>query len=65
MASQVFFTDLRATNKQGLLDKIGKLVKAAGIQKTVKRKGLTVVKIHFGERGNTAFIRPRTSHQPP
>ncbi len=58
MASQVFFTDLRAANKRSLLDKIRYLVEAAGIQKTVEKKGLTAVKIHFGERGNTAFIRP-------
>jgi hypothetical protein len=58
MSSPVFFTDLRATNDQSLLDKISNLVEAAGIQKVVKKRGLTAIKIHFGERGNTAFIRP-------
>lgn len=57
MASDVFFIDLRVQN-QSLLARISELVQAAGIRKTTKKKGLTAVKIHFGERGNTAFIRP-------
>lgn len=58
MASQVFLTDLRATNSRSLLDKIRSLAEAAGLKQTVKKRGLTAIKIHFGERGNTAFIRP-------
>lgn len=57
MGSQVFFIDLRVKN-QSLLDRIKELVEAAGIRQATKNKGLTAVKIHFGERGNTAFIRP-------
>lgn len=57
MASQVFFIDLRAQS-QSLLTRIGTLVKAAGIRKATRKRGLTAVKIHFGERGNTAFVRP-------
>jgi uncharacterized protein len=58
MASQVYFIDLRAGSDRNLLDKIHGLVEAAGIKKVVKRRALTAVKVHFGERGNTAFIRP-------
>jgi len=58
MGSSVFYIDLRASITQSLLEKIQGLVEAAGIGKVVKRRGLTAVKIHFGERGNTAFIRP-------
>ena len=58
MASPVYFIDLRTAQKRNLLDKIRGLVEAAGIKKVVKRRGLTAVKLHFGERGNTAFIRP-------
>lgn len=57
MGNQVFFIDLRA-NSQSLLDRIRGLAEAAGLQKVVKKRGLTAIKIHFGERGNTAFIRP-------
>ena len=58
MASKVFFTSLRAGHDQGLLKKIGALAEAAGIKTVIKKNGLTAIKIHFGERGNTAFIRP-------
>lgn len=57
MARQVFFIDLRTKNKS-LLDRIQELVEAAGMKNVVKKKGLTAVKIHFGERGNTGFVRP-------
>ena len=58
MASPVFFTSLRAGHDQSLLKKIQDLATAAGLEKVVKKNGLTAIKIHFGERGNTAFIRP-------
>lgn len=58
MANSVFYTSLRAGHEQSLLKKIQDLVEAAGLGKIVKKKGLTAIKIHFGERGNTAFIRP-------
>lgn len=58
MQSQVYFIDLRAENSKSLLDKIQALAVAAGLKKVVKKRGSTAIKIHFGERGNTAFIRP-------
>jgi len=58
MANQVFYIDLRAGNNQSLLTKIQALVEAAGMKKVIRKQALTAVKIHFGERGNTAFIRP-------
>jgi len=58
MASRVFFIDLRTNMDKNLLAKIRELAEAAGLGKTVKKRGLTAIKIHFGERGNTAFIRP-------
>ena len=58
MAGQVFYTTLRAGHDKGLLSKIEDLAGAAGIGEVVKKNGLTAIKIHFGERGNTAFIRP-------
>jgi uncharacterized Fe-S center protein len=57
MASRVYFIDLRASN-QSLLDRIGQLLEFAGVAETTKKRGLSAVKLHFGERGNTAFIRP-------
>ncbi|MCU0588083.1 MAG: DUF362 domain-containing protein [Syntrophobacteraceae bacterium] len=57
MASRVFFIDLRVSNRS-LLDRIRELVEAAGIAEATKKRGLSAIKLHFGERGNTAFIRP-------
>jgi uncharacterized protein len=58
MASPVYFTSLRAKYNDSLLRKIKRLAQAAGLEKIVREKGLAAVKVHFGERGNTAFIRP-------
>ncbi len=58
MASQVYFTNLRTAYNNSLLTKIQHLVLAAGLEDIVRKGGLTAVKLHFGERGGTAFIRP-------
>jgi len=58
MASKVFFTDLKASFQENMPAKIAKLLETAGIAETVSKRDLTAVKIHFGEKGNTAFIRP-------
>lgn len=56
--SAVYMIDLRADDDCNLLDKIGLLLKEADLAKRIPKGGLTAVKIHFGERGNTAFVRP-------
>ncbi len=58
MAHTVFFIDLRATYKESLVMKLTRLVNAAGLSEIVKERDFVAVKLHFGERGNTAFIRP-------
>ncbi len=58
MKSTVHFIDLRATFRESLVAKIGRLVSTAGLSDLVKKRDLVAVKLHFGERGNTAFIRP-------
>ncbi|MFH0810352.1 MAG: DUF362 domain-containing protein [Pseudomonadota bacterium] len=56
--SQVFFIDLRASIQRNLFDKLAALCDAAGLPEVVRPRDLVAVKLHFGERGNTAFIRP-------
>ena len=56
--SKVYFADMRASHKENLFDKIGKLLSLAGLGQQVSAGDLTAVKIHFGEKGNSAFIRP-------
>jgi uncharacterized Fe-S center protein len=58
MPSQVYFIDLRATPKESFLKKLDRLVETAGLSAMIKKRDLTAVKLHFGETGNTAFIRP-------
>ncbi|MDR3557667.1 MAG: DUF362 domain-containing protein [Syntrophobacteraceae bacterium] len=58
MASQVYFTSLRTGYRNSLPTKIQRLALAAGLEDIVRKGGLTAVKLHFGEKGGTAFIRP-------
>jgi uncharacterized Fe-S center protein len=58
MPSSVYFIDMRAKYKENFVDKLGKLLEIAGIDQTVKKRDLAAVKLHFGEIGNTAYIRP-------
>jgi len=56
--SKVFFTNLRIANGHSLLDKLETLVMKAGIGQIDFAGKFTAVKIHFGEPGNMAYIRP-------
>jgi uncharacterized Fe-S center protein len=56
--SKVFFTDLRTQPGRNLLDKYELLIKKAGIEKIDFKNKFTAIKMHFGEPGNLAFIRP-------
>jgi len=58
MTSTVFFTDLSASYKENLVAKLGRLMQAAGLKTIVAPRELAAVKLHFGELGNTAYIRP-------
>ena len=58
MKSKVYFTNLRATHKENLLVKVEKLLDAAGISESISKRDLVAVKLHFGELGNIAYIRP-------
>ncbi len=49
--------DLRTKANNNLMDKIEKLLKAADISNCLQERDLTAIKIHFGEYGNTAYIR--------
>jgi uncharacterized Fe-S center protein len=58
MPSKVYFADLRATPRRSLMDKIDTLIQKSGLAGRMKPGGLTAVKLHFGEKGNTAYVRP-------
>lgn len=56
--SSVYFTNLRTGPGKNLLEKLEHLVMKTGIQKLDLKKKFTAIKVHFGEPGNLAFIRP-------
>jgi uncharacterized protein len=56
--SKVYFTDLRTKPGVNLLDKVEKLIKRAGIESIDFDNKFAAIKIHFGEPGNLAYIRP-------
>lgn len=56
--SKVYFTDLRTNPTNNLLDKMEKLVKKAGLTHIEFENQFAAIKIHFGEPGNLAYIRP-------
>lgn len=58
MNSKVYFTNLKTKDGYNLLDKLEKLVKEAGIKNIDFKGKFVAIKIHFGEPGNLAYIRP-------
>ena len=54
----VYFTDFRMKNGQNHQTKLRKLMKAAGMDKIDFQGKYVAIKIHFGELGNLAFLRP-------
>ncbi|MEE0467898.1 MAG: DUF362 domain-containing protein [Blautia sp.] len=56
--SNVYFTDLRVKNGDNLLTKLQRLIKTAGIGNIDFTDKYVAIKIHFGEPGNLAFLRP-------
>ena len=57
--ADVFFTDFRTHIGTPLPEKLKKLCRAAGIG-TINMEGQFVaIKMHFGELGNIAYLRPQ------
>ncbi len=58
MISPVFFSDLKLEKGKTLLDKLDILLDRADLKGKVREKDLVAIKLHFGEKGNTAYVRP-------
>ena len=61
--SEVFFTDMHSTSSLNLLKKLEKLMMAAGFEKIDFNRKMTAIKVHFGEPGNLAYLRPNFAAQ--
>lgn len=58
MRSPVYFADLRTDVKENLNAKLYRLLDTVSMASRIQTNELVAVKLHFGEKGNTAFIRP-------
>ena len=56
--SKVYFADFHVTMQENLLDKLARLLKKAGFETIDFQHKYAAIKIHFGELGNLAFLRP-------
>ncbi len=60
--SNVYFTNMRTTLSENLLGKLERLVKKAGMLEQIDfNNKFAAIKIHFGEPGNLAYLRPNYS----
>lgn len=56
--ANVYFTTFKATGHENLLQKLHRLMKTAGFEEIDFTDKYAAIKIHFGEYGNLAFLRP-------
>lgn len=57
-ASKVYFTSFKTSYTENIPDKLKRLIKTAGIKEIDFKDRYAAIKIHFGELGNLAFLRP-------
>ena len=56
--SKVYFTSFKTTGAENLLKKLHRLMKTAGFEEIDFENKFAAIKMHFGEYGNLAFLRP-------
>lgn len=56
--SKVYFTTFKTSDTENLLQKLNRLIVKAGMKEIDFTDRYAAIKIHFGELGNLAFLRP-------
>lgn len=56
--SKVYFTTFKTSFNENLIQKLHRLMKKAGFENIDFKDKFAAIKIHFGEYGNLAFLRP-------
>ena len=56
--AKVYFTNLRTHARESQLDKLKRLIRHAGIEQIDFENKFVAIKMHFGEPGNLAYLRP-------
>ena len=57
-ASTVYYTDFRCPVGTSLTEKLRRLCNAAGIKNIDMEGKFVAIKLHFGQLGNLAYLRP-------
>lgn len=58
MSSKVYYTNLKTSYRENLIQKLNRLIQTAGMGEIDFKDKYTAIKIHFGEMGNLAYLRP-------
>ncbi|MDO9026719.1 MAG: DUF362 domain-containing protein [bacterium] len=58
MSSKVYFSDFSESSQRNIYAKLSDIIDKMPLSKVVAKDELVAVKVHFGERGNTAFVQP-------
>jgi uncharacterized Fe-S center protein len=58
MKANVYYTTMKIVHQESLLDKLENLLRKAGLEKIDFQEKFVAIKIHFGEPGNLAYLRP-------
>lgn len=58
VVSKVYYTSMRVAGDENIPNKLKRLIKTAGIESIDFKNKFTAVKVHFGEGGNLAYLRP-------
>ena len=58
MVSKVYFTDFHIGLGTTILERFEKMLRRAGLNDMPLKGKLTAIKLHFGEMGNLAYLRP-------
>ncbi len=58
MKSNVFFADLKVGSGKTLFNKLDTLLDRTDLKGKIREKDFVAIKLHFGEKGNTGFVRP-------
>jgi uncharacterized Fe-S center protein len=58
MKSNVFFADLKMDPEKTLSDKLDMLLDRSDLKGKIREKDFVAIKLHFGEKGATGFVKP-------
>ena len=63
MTADVYFVPARVAHNRGLVQRFGTLVDRLGLDGAVEQGDTVALKVHFGDDGTTAYVRPQFSRK--